>query len=102
MEKSDSDINEAVARKLGIVPIHMHDPEPGQLWGPKKECFCAIPDYCHSIKAAWEILDTWYGDWKLNRFNKTYCCDLFRPSEELNGLGDTAPMAICRAFLKLP
>ena len=93
-------INEAVARKLGYKEAHgaFLEPYPSQR---------LIPNYCTSIAAAWEIVEfvelpmtmgnncvvkckEWYCYWWDNANNS-----------EAKEHADTAPMAICLAFLKL-
>lgn len=101
---TDQEINEAVARKLGWT-FH-DDPFNGNHWdrypdghGSEKE----VPDYCHSIEAAWAIVPeipyfticqigdfVWRVSWLPSTAGPT-------PFEQ----ADTAPMAICRAFLEL-
>ena len=102
----EREINEAVARKLGWKN---HDrtceqPTPGASiythgdhWY-QKGCFCRekMPDYCHSIAAAWEIVEKY--KFRLSPVNETEWV--------AQGMGnmvkaDTAPMAICLAFLKI-
>ena len=87
---TDQELNEAVARKLGI--------ELGNL-KPR--------DYSTSIEAAWEVVEY------LNK-TKFHCCQLNvdglnvkygfwigdRHSQKFFGEADTAPRAICLAFLK--
>lgn len=85
---TDQEINEAVTRKL--------HPHPCSRCGPDE-----VKDYCHDIKAAWEIVKKWHGDWELHRQNGTFDFVLYRPSEQYDGQADTAPMAIALAFLKL-
>lgn len=99
---SDIEINEACARKLFT------------------DCICLVPevhvkDYCNDIKAAWEIVEkhnislikTDQGHWyAIPNFGLSELSpDEWYFSACENGLGtlaDTAPMAICLAFLKLP
>jgi hypothetical protein len=86
------EVNIAVARKLG------HNDAPGM-------GFPYSTDYCHDIKAAWELTE------------KIPHCTLYRGGDiwwkcswlQTDGSSttpwvhaDTAPMAICLAFLKLP
>lgn len=94
------EINEAVARKLGIelTPCPIMD-----------SCSCCGPqNYCTDIKAAWEIVEVLPG------FQIMYIGIFDGPSwrcitrHNLSGEfisyqydADTAPMAICLAFLKL-
>lgn len=115
---TDQEINEAVARKLGYTP----DPV---MWGPKPEnkfwrigkCL-PIPaqDYCHSIEAAWEIVEilskkklepvilhTVGSGWSFNVLNRPSSHDDDDFTEQVNvDKNKSAPMAICLAFLKLP
>lgn len=87
---TDQEINHAVARKL------------------KGEDTRLIKDYCHSIEAAWEIV----GYMAKQHFGVSVSHDNLRDLwqcgiESIKEPGqyetaDTAPMAICLAFLKLP
>lgn len=111
---TDAEVNELVARKLGW---NTHIGFPG-LWikpgGVKKrkdhlgdfvetDMQSCLPDYCHSIVEAWEVAEKCESivlDHGLDRetlrlrwscvMNNAVCC-----------IADTAPMAICLAFLKL-
>jgi Phage ABA sandwich domain len=99
---TNQEINEAVARKLGWT----YD-EKFQDWGNPQDEKMLLPDYCGSIAAAWEIVEhvklpmqlgnncvvkgsEWYCFWWDNKNNREY-----------REHADTAPMAICLAFLKL-
>ena len=96
---SDQEINERVARKLSFnaYRFKVHYGEP-------------IPDYCHDIKAAWEIVehlennlivDKW--ERKIEHEQKDWRCFIrIDPYGGIAAYADTAPMAICLAFLKLP
>lgn len=103
---TDQEINEAVAVKLGEDVRHGGIFVQGGDWGEEMDESHPIPDYCHSIEAAWEIVEHikdkggrlgllleanggWRASFKMS------------PSDYLNGHHDTAPMAICKAFLKL-
>lgn len=101
---TETEINEAVARKLG--------------W---KECECAsefrdehrrympskhiMPNYCGDIAAAWEIVEyiksmqkgSMRFDVEIKMSQLCYLVDICGEEAEAN----TAPMAICQAFLKL-
>lgn len=67
----------------------------------------AFPDYCHEIKAAWEIVEhlTKNGEWYRLENNDglwhfglvEVCGDDFYLDQE--GIADTAPKSICLAFL---
>lgn len=107
---NDKDLNEAVAKKLGWIcdetgtwlkdGIYHHD-EPGK----------NFPDYCHSIEAAWEIWEKLrdqnydlqlFSSWDRREivcFNATYKADI---GKNFQAECDTAPRAICEAFLRLP
>ncbi len=91
-------INEAVARKLGL----WISDGPHSKIGPTftKD----IPDYCTSIAAAWEIAEKiknttlfeilWHdGQWE--------CQIASSEVTTVNATADTAPMAICLAYLKI-
>ncbi len=88
--KTTAEINEAVARKLGVNPTATFsgvDASTGDI-------LFDVPDYCTSIAAAWEVLES-RKDLVLVRFANGL-------GWEYNGVrADTAPMAICLAFLKL-
>lgn len=99
---TDAEINEAVARKMGWVKHAFDDnwsrvrPEGAQIHQPP------MIDYCHDIKAAWEVVD-----WMINNghdFNMSCDQDSFGIAwqyDEFIAEADTVPMAICLAFLKL-
>lgn len=104
-----AEINDAVALKLGVdgssypwvqtgpsKPWHITG---GAQWCGEEEPPKYFPDYCHDIKAAWDILQTLDKIFILEQQAKgQWRVDLGRgPS-----YSDTAPMAICLAFLKLP
>lgn len=101
------EINEAVAKKLGWVEYEGKEPPFKGNYGPKKlwrkngkDSVRVLPDYCHSIAAAWEILES-VRKWEIKREGKTIIVYLWI-NEHFQGVGgDTAPMAICLAFLKL-
>lgn len=91
-------INEAVAKKLGV-------------WIREYDLHHRTPDYCHSIEAAWEIVEKCGGHIWLRsgdcmpennpNFGITWQC-LIAKDKDYIGKADTAPKAICLAFLKLP
>lgn len=90
---TDQEINEAVHEKLHGKP---YDP-------------FNIPDYCTSIQAAWEIVEKEAGfdlffarDYQGEKWSCTFTVkEGDRPSWVVGAKADTAPMAICLAFLKL-
>lgn len=81
-------INEAVARKLGCT--FSGDRHPPQ-----------FKDYCHSIEAAWEILTDHCDTWEIFCNGSTVDVTLSKSHNTAGHEADTAPMAICLAFLKL-
>ncbi len=111
------EINEAVARKLGWVQMSTPDnwkhPDFGE--------FLDIPNYSQDISAAWEMMEKkeiavlptdkgWYATSNDSRLDEGECLELWIPTacgtRNECGCGrcviaDTAPMAICLAFLKL-
>lgn len=91
------EINEAVARKLGVGNMD-------SIVINGKLIRCPL-DYCNSIAAAWEIVD--HIKSLAVRFDVELSCGQSRCQidtlDEISVIGraDTAPMAICLAFLKL-
>lgn len=106
-------INEAVARKLGYTSVsYYHNNEltgipPGLGPAPDdgQSNFKVLPDYCHSIEAAWEIVAALQHncDFKLTTISgwTATFMDYIKETKS-TASADTAPMAICEAFLKLP
>lgn len=96
------EINEAVARKLGIPRIEV-TPESEESFEVK------LPDYCGSIAAAWEVVERLHplhGITLVQHLQPTYgwSCEMWTARTEEPDFTvrvDTAPMAICMAFLKL-
>lgn len=102
---TDQEINEAVARKLGWIK-QTREFEPWKLSGHEGVMRSQYEmdrefNYCTSIQAAWEIMEKYRFElWPSIHAGKWVC----RPQGE-GGIAeeaDTAPMAICEAFLKLP
>ena len=96
---TNQEINEAVARKLGNdlrvynkVDVYKKQPNGNYI-------LTQIPAYCTSISAAWEIVLSVKGRIELHRRYDKWKCWLRDEIEA--GQADTAPMAICLAFLKL-
>lgn len=109
------EINEAVARKLGRIA------------GVRKRGFAQqqhydYPDYCRDIAAAWEIMEKvkiislvptnrgWHASSSEGQATEDDCIELWYPTNCMTrnedgcgccAIADTAPMAICLAFLKL-
>lgn len=129
---TDQELNEAVARKLGWSHS-LSGQKDGELnrnqWTPPGKSRLTVwrdlPDYCHSIAAAWEIVEkikvlplpdkvnsreisqwefdlSYYGErWEVN-FMQDANGEPWYFFENDEGIADTAPKAICKAFLKLP
>ena len=111
----------AIAEKCGWKDIHPSDPQPGLLTYPRFVLFgkppdCSagcqshiVPDYPRSWEAAGELLDQlpngkndackpvverWTG-------MRGWCCSIWVTRDaNVASQGDTAPEAICRAWLK--
>lgn len=107
---TDDEINSSVARKLGWELLETAEPD---LWKERKwksppiikdGYVQPIPDYCHSIQAAWAIIEWAIHNQKAFNLNVT---STMTPMWEAGFFSrgdvqaDTAPMAICLAFLKL-
>lgn len=93
---TDHEINEACARKLGWYPVGIH-------WANQNNNYLIKnpSDYCHSIVAAWEIFSTVKTMGSIYRNPDCYWCSFATVPERTEAQADTAPMAICLAFLKL-
>lgn len=93
------EINAAVAAKLGHN-WYVH----GGIGGPHYDG----PDYCHSIAAAWEIVECLNQRKDIHAVispgtGQSHCVILFRNGgADIDGTSETTPMEICLAFLKLP
>lgn len=97
---TNTEINEQVARKLGwkaeIVGF-VDDPIPGAPC-QKVALYQNTPDYAGSIQAAWEIWDHFNEMATLTKHNGKWILSYGR---RFSIEADTAPLAICLAFLKL-
>lgn len=95
---TNQEINEAVAQKLGYM--HCAD----DLWA-KGDCDPdVVPDFCGDIAYAWEVLAKVESDG--SNISLQHRRDAIRDGwscviDEALADADTAPMAICLAFLKL-
>lgn len=99
---TDQEINETVLRKLQKAAALSRGkviPEGA----PLVEAVGYVPDYCHSIAAAWEIVEKiknqylitlwWHdGEWEID-------IEMEKGAFKENAID--APMAICKAFLSL-
>ncbi len=94
---TNQEINEAIARKLG-----WNGPDKyGLFIDPKAPAgFIAqpCPNYCGSITAAWEMTKGQYVR-MVGNDHGWFCT--FSPEEGYEARANTAPMAVCLAFLKL-
>lgn len=106
---TDLELNESVARKLGWrldSTGHWHSP-PVDGHG---SCWDALPPYSTDIKAAWEIvgcleIDYWVALRRkpIDGSKHEWSCVIGKEPESVEeAIADTAPRAICLAFLKLP
>lgn len=94
---TNTEINEAVARKLGVWKQSGHS--MGQS-GFSVDYDPGVKDYAGSIQAAFEIIQQFEAEkmtLRWDQFDKewNFCI------RDVIGEADTAPLAICRAFLKL-
>lgn len=110
---TNKEINEAVAIKL-IPRTEFH---------PDHSCNECYKPYCTSIESAWEIMEKvktislvptdkgWHASTYEGTVKEGDCIELWYPTAcmtrgecgcTLCAIADTAPMAICLAFLKLP
>lgn len=93
------EINEAVHLKLDAMKPSIHVGETVVLRGGALSL--PIPDYCGDIKAAWEIVEAGYLDVVMRHSDGKWSSEVLG-QVNLSEKADTAPMAICLAFLKLP
>lgn len=94
---TNAEINEAVAQKLLVDYCNDSD-------CPIETCPCEekLKDYAGSILAAWEIVEH-FDKFVLARADAEWVCsNIWDAHKPPLGVADTAPMAICLAFLKLP
>lgn len=122
---TDSETNEAVARKLGwriktgtLVREYTEGAGGGSAVMPAMKGWLSptskrkdlvvsnVPDYCHSIAAAWEVVEHIRKNQMMVSMNLLSSCQLKITHGEISNVlaeswADTAPTAICLAFLKL-
>lgn len=108
---TDQEINEAVARKLGWTqqPHNVRAGPITQAWfwhspGDNVKGYGVVPDFCHDIKAAWLIVEfLGAGAFQMHSPNDGgFFVRLGKMFPGTIGTDQSAPMAICLAFLKLP
>ncbi len=93
---TDTELNEAVARKLEYQCIY-YDPIEKRL--RQGQFGLNVPDFCADIAAAWEMVEKYNGDVIVMRQQNKWVCDFIQ--DQRKEWADTAPRAICLAFLKL-
>lgn len=102
---TDTELNEAVARKLGWAK------QPNGQWNKSHPLcgevvmFAGFPDYCNDIKAAWEIMESITKESERKQCGPVVSLTHdgqwhFRVGNTIEQ-ADTAPRAICEAYLKL-
>jgi hypothetical protein len=111
-----TNINEEIAKKLGWTDItfSIYNRSTGNFPGfvPEKSVYnneptLLIPDYFHSIEAAWEIVDYLANKGlavQLRQQKNFVHCEITRAegvSDWREANAETAPLAICKAFLAL-
>lgn len=109
---TDGEINLAVAIKLGWVKNEMGWQSPLQQRQYPAWSDFEPPEYCYEMSVAWEIVSKITKDGEgriaveLYSTNRTHICTIkkWEHSEMLiaQEKADSAPMAICLAFLKIP
>lgn len=99
---TDTEINEAVARKLRWERSPEHDDCWARGYLADLLVRVDLPDYCRSIAAAWEICEFQSGCMTLTDVGLSWKCEFHLTPLTVEARSDTAPMAICLAFLKLP
>ncbi len=112
---TDTEINEAVAKKLGkpYKDIPWHQNTHGHRTGMDGFCIdgCEkkfpdgyqVPDYCNSIEAAWDVVEKVFSArLSKNPAGHKWLFEFIEDGIIHTAQADTAPMAICLAFLKLP
>lgn len=112
---TDQEINEAVAKKLGwrITKVSdMVDPLGSRFFHSLKGQSLDLPNYCHSIEAAWGIVEYLHAKGKSIELQHSPWTKTIADEKEFYSVrfdendmpvsAETAPKAICLAFLELP
>ena len=106
---TDQEINEACARKLGIKAKFIFNKRHEWVYF-KDGNYHKLKDYCHSIEMAWEVVEFvktkyWFQlDNHQDREHDLWTAEFYDVDDgqiESDDSANTAPMAICKAFLKL-
>lgn len=104
---TDKKINEAVARKLGWTPNPDHQRKNERAWLDVNGLNQHLPDYVGDIQAAWEVVEKLFQEGMCVQINiagneKEVGCNIGdKHQQKAFGYSESAPMAICLAFLKL-
>lgn len=101
---TNQEINEAVARKLGWKECECEPQYRAEhtAYMPGKHI---MPNYTGSIQAAWEIINQFHAVTIGTELREKDCwfCELSpQIGPRVRVYAETAPLAICEAFLKLP
>jgi hypothetical protein len=111
VEMTPEQINEAVAIRLGWEKVPVPGPTPRALWIQKGryghgDGQYVVPDYSGDIKLAWEIVEHLRAQQgyalNLKSFTNGVWIKINAGKIEVKADAETAPMALCLAFLKLP
>ena len=100
---TDNELNEAVAIKLDDFKPNEH--KVGNVILRGNSLSFPYPLYSTDIKAAWEVVDYVCAKGYSVTVGQNPCrCLIWKTHEDFNSIAeaDTAPRAICEAFLKLP
>lgn len=109
---TDQETNEAVARELGWTQTPDCKRKMLKPWTRPEGKEDLLPDYCHSIEAAWAIVEQEHKDgyfrmhddyeYTPNGKKLVYRCifGVHNSTGFAESTDETAPMAICIAFLK--
>jgi hypothetical protein len=119
---NDEEINSLVARKLGFIfgtgKNQISEGRIGIIQNHEVVFVGPLPEYCHSIEAAWEIVEKLRQSWRPGSLEieaTKYAFELHSTPTGFIALvtgptwkqmtkaeAESAPMAICLLFLKLP
>lgn len=111
---TNQEINEQVARKLGWTELFLSENIGCMDIAGKRHLTdrmnSTVPKYCERIEAAWEIVGTFHPRLGMSLYQHLqppygWTCLIYTTMTEeptARERADTAPLAICKAFLKLP
>lgn len=109
---TNQEINEAVARKLGWTDLRieksagLRDELVGLKNGFSDAAYpfgSTVPPYSTDIEAAWQIVGLHDGSFDVGTNIRGWTCSMQTADHKnsVSEIAETAPMAICKAFLKL-